>query len=316
MLNIKFLMLVLQKPLWFTLGVAALLLMSHWSSLALLVHTWSTWPEYEYGFIVPTVSGWLIWQRRNYLHTDGSWLGVGVVLFGAAISLVGQLAIAPAIAQYGFVILILGLALSMTGWQAFKTVAIPLIVLFFMVPLPTFLHISLSNELLRLSSELGTAFLLAIGVPVYLEGNIIDLGTYRLQVVEACNGMRYLLPIVTLSFVCGFVYQGSLRVRSLIVISAVPLAIMMNGFRLGVTGIMVNSWGIGMAEGFMHDFQGWVVYVVCLVFLIGEMLLLNWLTGNGRTMAEALQFELIKGTPPKKKPVTRCSSFSPLDGRL
>ncbi|MBF0359337.1 MAG: VPLPA-CTERM-specific exosortase XrtD [Magnetococcales bacterium] len=271
--------------------------------MTLLVHTWSEWPEYEHGFLIPLVSGWLIWQRRSYLRTDGSWLGTGVVLFGALISLVGQLAIAPAIAQYGFVILILGLAFSLIGWQAFKTVAIPLMVLFFMVPLPTFLHISLSNELLRLSSELGAAFLMAIGVPAYLEGNIIDLGIYRLQVVQACNGMRYLLPIVALSFICGFIYQGSLLVRSFITLSGIPLAILMNGFRLGVTGIMVNTWGIGMAEGFMHDFQGWVVYAVCLVCLISEMFVINFITGNGRTITEALQFELIKGVTLEKKPL-------------
>ena len=282
-----------KSPLIMT-GVACLLLLtSHWPSLTLLVETWDSWPEYEYGAMVPLISGWLVWQRRGTIRVDGAWLGVVIVLVGAMTSFAGRLAMAPAIVQYGFVILILGLALSLTGWNSFKQIAAPLMVLFFMVPLPTSLHISLSSDLQWLSAELGASFLHAAGVPVFLDGNIIDLGEHKLDVVEACSGLRYLLPLTTFSFVCGFMYRGPLWMRSLVVLSGIPLAILLNGFRLGVTGIMTNTWGISMAQGFMHDFQGWWVYGVGLAVLMLEMVFFNRLQGHGKALAESLQFELV-----------------------
>ncbi|MBF0383272.1 MAG: VPLPA-CTERM-specific exosortase XrtD [Magnetococcales bacterium] len=294
------------KPLLILVGVSvALLLTSHWSSLTLLIETWNSWPEYEYGYMVPIISIWLIWQRREFIKINGSWLGLGVVLLGALISLSGQLAMAPAIVQYAFVIIIFGFALSLTGWEGFNKIAAPLFLLFFMVPLPTSLHIALSNDLQWLSSELGVSFLHAVSVPAYLDGNVIDLGVFKLQVVEACNGLRYLLPITTLSFICGFMFQGSFWIRGIIALSGIPLAILMNGFRLGVTGIMVNGWGVSMAEGFMHDFQGWAVYVVSLAILILEIVLINWFIGNGKSLAESLQFEIEDKKIPTNQPVTR-----------
>ena len=278
--------------LWSLLSVAVgSLIAGHWSSLTLLVNTWNSWQEYEYGALVPLISGWLVWQRRKLLHIKGTWTGVGIILLGILISFSGRLAVTPAIEQYGFVILIFGLTLSLTGWQAFKNIVGPLMVLLFMVPLPTFLHIALSNNLQLVSSEFGISFLHALHIPAFLDGNIIDLGTHRLQVVEACNGLRYLLPITTISFVCGIMFRGSFWIRTTIVLSAIPLAILMNGFRIGVTGVLVSIWGIGLAKGFLHDFQGWIVYVLCLAFLILEMTLINSLSGNGRSLAETLRFE-------------------------
>ena len=99
------------------------------------------------------------------------------------------------------------------------------------------------------------------GVSVYLEGNVIDLGVYKLQVAEACDGLRYLFPLMTLGFIMAYFFKGAMWKRVLLFLSSIPLTILMNSLRVGIIGMMVEHWGIGMAEGFLHEFQGWAVFM-------------------------------------------------------
>ena len=98
-------------------------------------------------------------------------------------------------------------------------------------------------------------------MPVFLEGNVIDLGVYKLQVAEACSGLRYLFPIMSFSYVFAVLYRGPVWHKIVLLLSAVPIAVLMNSFRIGVIGVLVDRYGIGQAEGFLHFFEGWIIFL-------------------------------------------------------
>jgi len=170
------------------LGALVMACALSWEGVQHMVMTWATAEEYGYGFFIPAVIGFLIWQRRDALERlpfDGSWVGASLVLLGLGLLVVGQLATLYIVIQYSFLIVVAGLALTFMGWRGFKIVWIPLLLLIFTIPLPTFLYQGLSAEMQLVSSQIGVAIIRLFGISVLLEGNVIDLGNYKLQVAEA-----------------------------------------------------------------------------------------------------------------------------------
>lgn len=279
-----------SKALWASALVGLLLaIVLCWAGVTLMVDYWLDREEYSHGILIPFIALYLIWQKRielSQLPSTGTWAGFAFVLFSLAVFYAGELSALYTIIQYAFLLLLYGLALSLLGWRAFAVVAIPLLVLSFMIPLPNFLYNNLSAKLQLLSSEIGVSVIRAFGISVFLEGNVIDLGTYKLQVVEACNGLRYLFPLMTLGFIVAYLYQAALWKRAVIFLSTMPITVLMNSFRIGVIGVMVDRWGQSMAEGFLHDFEGWVIFMACFGVLFIEMWLLMRITGDRRPLRE------------------------------
>ena len=180
----------------------------------------------------------------------------------------------------------------MLGWSKFKIIAIPLALLFFMVPLPSFIFNNLSGKLQLISSEIGVTVIRWFGISVYLEGNVIDLGTYKLQVVEACSGLRYLFPLVSLSFIAAYLYNVETWKRVIVFLSSVPITVLMNSFRIGVIGVLVEYYGIEQAEGFLHDFEGWVIFMACMGILFIMMAALARVGKNKKRLADVFAIEL------------------------
>lgn len=243
-----------------------------------LASMWDWWasPEYQHGYLIPLVSLYLIWARAAYPNPSGigpSWAGVAVVGLGLLGFLAGELSAIYTVIQYAFLLTLWGLALTLIGWAGVRHFWAGLFYLVFMIPLPAFFQFNLSNILQLWSSEIGTWVLRLLGVSVYLEGNVIDLGIYKLQVAEACSGLRYLFPLGSFGFFCAYVFKGRLWQRAVIFASAAPIAILMNSFRISVTGILVARYGIEQAEGFLHYFEGWVIFVACIGILFLEMAL-------------------------------------------
>ena len=133
-----------------------------------------------------------------------------------------------------------------------------------MLPLPQFLYWKINTALQFVSSEIGVALVRAHGVPVFLDGNVIDLGIYKLLVAEACSGLRYLFPIMSFSYVFAVLYRGPVWHKIVLLLAAVPIAVLMNALRIGVIGVLVDRYGIGQAEGFLHFFEGWVIFLSCI----------------------------------------------------
>lgn len=287
---------LVQQPTYvLALWAAAvvLLVVALLESLGMMVDVWTVSEEYSHGFFIPAISLYLLWVRRFELSFSrefkDSALGIGLLVFGLLLGVLGGLATIKTLQQYGFIIGFIGIFAAAFGKQGLKVGGMALLFLFFMVPFPSFIMNNLSSKLQLISSWLGVEFIRACDIMVYLEGNVIDLGGYKLQVVEACSGLRYLFPLASLSFLCAYLFKGPLWQRLAVFLSSVPLTIFMNSFRVGVIGILVNQWGTEMAEGFLHDFEGWAVFLLCMVLLFIEMWLFSRLSGRPTAFAELVQ---------------------------
>jgi exosortase D (VPLPA-CTERM-specific) len=269
----------LSRPLVaVALAVGCLSVWPFWDGLSRMWGSWIDSPEYSHGLLIPLVAAFLMWQQKERLERlpfVGSWSGTALVLLGGLFLVIGQLGAVYAIVQYAYVITIYGLVLAFLGWQAFRLVAVPLLILLFMIPLPQFAMANLSTKLQLLSSQAGVYFIRLFNISVFVEGNVIDLGTYKLQVAEACSGLRYLFPLMTLGFLMAYFYRGALWKRLVLFLSSLPIAVLMNSFRIGAIGVMVERWGSQMAEGFLHEFQGWMIFLLSALLMLGEIALLN-----------------------------------------
>jgi exosortase D (VPLPA-CTERM-specific) len=223
--------------------------------------------------------------------------------------LLGTIGAAYSLQQYALVLGLAGLALAWTGWAPAPHLVMPFLTLLLMVPQPDFILNNMSAQLQLWSSNLGVLLIRAAGISVFLEGNIIDLGGYRLQVVEACAGLRYLFPLMTIGMLIAYFYRGALWKRALVFLASIPVTILMNSLRIGIIGLMVDRWGSAMAEGFLHDFQGWMVFMLSAALLLAFAAVLNRIGADARPWREAFGVTFPgpspAGTPYRPRPVPR-----------
>lgn len=250
--------------------VAAVLLFAQ--AIQQLYSVWNLQPEYSYGILIPILSVFLIWRDRHSLRglpLTGSWYGLPLIVVGLLLRVVGQFGTMPALVHYALLLVLYGLVLSLTGPALFRRLLMPLLILVFMVPLPPIFSEQLSLQLQLISSQIGVWFIRAAGVSVFLEGNIIDLGTYQLEVAEACSGLRYLFPLMTLAFLVAYTLRGPFWRRTVLFLASIPITVLMNSLRIGLIGITVDRWGTKMAEGVLHEFEGWAVFMMSCLALAG-----------------------------------------------
>ena len=283
----------------FLLGSIALLIFISFDALSTMVHTWESREEYSHGYLIPLITAFLWWQRKDLIEKEPfseSWIGFLLVVAGSIVVVIGNISATHVISLYGFLMALVGIVYAYMGPSA-KIILIPVLFLFFMIPLPGIFLFRLSSELQLISSQLGVAVIRLFGISVYLEGNVIDLGQFKLQVVEACSGLRYLFPLISLSFIAAYFFSVSYWKRILIVLSSIPITIVMNSFRIGVIGVLVEHWGIEQAEGFLHDFEGWVVFMFSLGVILLEMWLILVLSKDKRPFAEVFGVYFPDETP-------------------
>jgi exosortase D (VPLPA-CTERM-specific) len=276
--------------------VTALVVAFH-DGLKEMAGDWSR-EEYSHGYLIPVIAAFMVWRLRAQLVEErwhGTWAGVAVVAFAMALLVLGELSTLYIIIQYAFLLTLAGLVLALAGWSVLRLLTAPLVYLFFMIPLPNFFYNTLSQKLQLVSSAVGVAFMRLFDVSVFLEGNVIDLGVYQLQVVEACSGLRYLFPLMSFGFLCAYLFKAPLWQRALVFLSAIPLTVLMNSFRVGVIGILVNTYGTAQAEGFLHYFEGWVIFMSCVALLFAEMWLLTRITQPGSSFRDI--FNVDSGRP-------------------
>ena len=290
---------------WAVLAFALLVAFIPFSNVLLgLFEVWNRQPEYSHSLLIPFISLFLIWRERDALTRltfEGSWGGVALVLAGVLMWIVAELSTIYVIAQYAFLVVLNGLVLSLAGRQVFRRLWMPLLILLFIIPLPAFFSNGLSLQLQLLSSQLGVAVIRLAGISVYLDGNVIDLGTYKLQVAEACNGLRYLYPLMTLAFIISYLFRAPVWKRLLLFLSSVPVAVLMNSLRIGVIGVTVEYWGQKMAEGVLHSFEGWVVFMISTALLLALAALLARVGRPHTRLRDALVIDL--GSSPGRQGV-------------
>src|SRR5574341_854622 len=274
--------------------VITLLSVTYRESLGFLYQVWMTDENYGYGPLIPFISGYLVWIERERLlehaRDGGSWWGLLLILGGGGLLIIGKAAALFFLAHLSLWSVLMGSFIMVIGVGGVRAIAFPLLYLLFAFPLPAFLHGDLSTQLQLLSSALGVGCLKLIGVMAYRDGNVIDLGPIQLQVVEACSGIRFLFPLLALASLCAYLYRERWWKRVMVCLSSVPIAIVLNGLRIGAIGVLVELKGPEAAMGFAHLFEGWVFFVAALALLIWIMWLLAGKSSAGvrRSWAELL----------------------------
>jgi exosortase D (VPLPA-CTERM-specific) len=253
-------------------------------SLAFLFRHWMGSEDYSHGIFVPLISLFLIWQARHRIAEAGienSWWGLAVISAGLFLYWIGEFATLYVLQHVSLWMVIVGLVIALMGVRGARAIAFPLSYLLTSIPLPVFLYAGLSSQLQLWSSALGVGCLQLVGVTAFREGNVIDLGPIQLQVVEACSGIRYLLPLTSLALLCAYLFKDRMWKRVVLVLSSIPISVLVNGFRIGMIGVLVEWYGQGAAEGFYHLFEGWVLFMASLGLLILEMLVLASIGSKG-----------------------------------
>jgi exosortase D (VPLPA-CTERM-specific) len=264
-----------------------------------ILQSWSQ-EEYSHGYLIPPLALLLLLNKMadSRIVPKNSWLGFSIVAVSVAAAFLFEFAGVIHLLPVFYVMSLIGIAVLFLGPKATRGLAGPLILLFFAVPLPIFLYYTLSSHMQMASSSLGVIILNLLNISVFQDGNIIDLGEYKLNVVEACSGVRYLFPLLSLSFLLAYMYRAPFWKRAFVFLSTVPIAILLNGLRIALIGVTVDQWGPAMAEGFIHDFEGFVVFLAGFLFLLLEIKLLQKIGAR-----DALQFDGMRIPSLKKLPL-------------
>jgi exosortase len=258
-------------PWLFLAWCTALLIVTYFPILGLMVDQWNNDDDMGHGFFVPVVALYVVWQMRSSLLAitpQPSWLGLPVLLWGAVQMALGMLGAELFLQRTAFLVSAVGSVLFLGGWPMLRALQFPLFLLVFMVPIPAVVYNQITFPLQLLASRVAEVALMGIGIPVLRDGNVLELASQKLSVVEACSGIRSLLSLSFLSLVYGYFFEENRRViRVLLFLSTVPIAIAANSFRVSLTGV-ISEYNPELAQGFFHSLEGWVIFVFALGLLV------------------------------------------------
>jgi exosortase len=242
----------------------------YYQVLGKLVIDWWKTPDFSHGFLVPVFSAYLIWEKRKILRNTKiapCWSGIAVVALGLIVLLLGVYGSELFLSRVSLIILLAGLVLCFGGWKFLNELSFALLVLLLAIPIPAIIFNQITFPLQILASKLASALLPLFGVPVLREGNVIELPLMKLEVAEACSGIRSLMSLFTLAVFYGYFLEKSVWRRIALVLASVPIAIAANAVRILGTGLCVQYWDPDKALGFFHEFSGWVIFLVSLACL-------------------------------------------------
>jgi exosortase len=243
------------------------------SVLRHLVVQWWADPDYGHGFFVPLFSGYILWhERQRWTKTEIKPSNFGfVVLIGAVgLLLLGSLGAELFMSRFSLLVLFAGMILFLAGWKMLRAVFSPLGYLVWMIPIPVIIYNQITFPLQLIASRLATASLELVQVPVLRDGNILIMSNYSLEVVEACSGIRSLMTLTALAVAYGYLVSPRRWVRYVLAAFMVPIAVVTNAVRIMGAGILARHFGPAAAEGFLHEFSGWAIFVVALLLMFGS----------------------------------------------
>src|SRR5580704_12090712 len=256
---------------WTTIAwVSILLAVCYAPILTALVRQWNDDPDMGHGFFVPVIAGFIAWKKRQRIAEmipAPNWWGLAIMLWAGFQLYIATLGAELFLARTSFVISIIGAVLLLGGTEYLKTFRFPLFLLFFMVPIPAVIYNQLTFPLQILASRAAETAIDLLQIPVIREGNVLILPQQTLNVVEACSGIRSLLTLTFLSLVYGYFFERRTWVRVVLFCSTIPIAITANAGRVAFTGV-ISQFKPELAEGWFHEAQGWVIFMIALVILI------------------------------------------------
>ena len=250
------------------LGVLAAFLYRHIA--VKLVTDWRDLPDFSHGFLIPFFAAFLLWDKREKLRSlpiQPSWTGLVLVVPALFELLLGVLGADLFLQRTSFVLLVAGIVWMLLGSVFLRELKFVLLILLLAIPLPTILYNRITFPLQLRASELASGLLQIVGVPVLRDGNVIQLPAMPLEVAEACSGIRSLMSLFTVAVIYGYFLERKNWRRTLLALSAIPIAVAANVARIFGTGLCVQYWDPTKALGFFHEFQGWLMFLVSLVCL-------------------------------------------------
>jgi len=268
------------KPVsWIKFCIYGLLLLGiYYSAFTwLITKDWEK-EAYSYCWLILPVVFFLIWLKRDELASipsKPSWSGLWPIGLGIVFYWLGDLGGEYFTMYVSSWLILVGLCLLHLGWQKLKIIGFALFFILTMFPVPDFINTRIMLQLRMISSKLGAAMIQAYGLPVGRQGNIIDLGFTKLQVVDACSGLHSLISLIVLCLLIVYFFKDHIWKRAVLLFSSIPLAIVTNSMRIAMTAILYKYFGEGVAEGFFHEFSGLLIFAICIPVLLIEMKVLE-----------------------------------------
>jgi exosortase len=261
--------------------IAVLLCLLYYRVAIKLVYDWYTIPDYSHGFLVPLFAAFLIWDKRKALSAipiRQTWSGILLVVFSIVVLILGVYGVELFTARMSFVLLLTGLVWTFFGWAMVRALQFPLFVLVLAIPFPAIVFNHITFPLQLMASRIASDILPVLGVPTLHEGNVIELPVMKLEVAEACSGIRSLMSLFTLAVFYGYFLEKTTKRRVILALASIPIAVAANVVRIVGTGLCVQYWDPDKALGFFHEFSGLVMFVaslVCLYLVHRAMLLIS-----------------------------------------
>jgi len=254
------------------IGWAAVLIVAcYFPVIARLVKQWMNDEDMGHGFFVPAIAAWIAWQKfpeAQSVPAVPDWRGVILVCWGGIQLFIGTLGAELFLSRTALVFTIIGTVWLLGGVRYLRVFAFPLFLLFFMVPIPQIVYTQITFPLQMFASQVAEISLNMLGIAIGRDGNVLELANMKLNVVEACSGIRSLLSLTFLSLVYGYFFEPNVRIRVALFISTIPIAILANAGRVTVTGIL-GEFKPEWAEGTVHEAEGWLIFMIALLIMVG-----------------------------------------------
>lgn len=243
----------------------------------MVIH-WQISEDYSHGFLIAPLAVYFAYERRKKLKRaviETCWWGVVPLALATLTLTIGRLGVELMNMRVSFVLTLNGLVLLLLGRRVYQVLAFPMLFLFLMVPLPQSLVNVVAFPLQLIAADFATEALFLLEIPALREGNIIHLANTQLFVEEACSGLRSLMALITLGVIFAYFFRKTVVERVIIVLSAIPIAIIVNAFRVALTGILTYYFGKEAAGGWIHQTEGLFTFAIAFLLLLGEAWLLE-----------------------------------------
>jgi len=244
---------------------AVALLICYASTLGGMMDQWTHDEDMAHGFVVPVVIAWILWRQRHQwrkLPLQPAWCGPAVLALAAGLDFAGALGVGLFARSLAFLLSIAGAVLCLGGWAWLRAWAFPFILSLFMLPKLAIVYNQFTLPLQLLATRLAAAILAVTGFAVTRDGNILNVAGHQIQVVEACDGIRYLIPLAFTALVLAYLADSSVWMRVALFLAAIPLAVAANGIRVAAVAPIP-----ALLTGPLHTLTGWILFVLCLITL-------------------------------------------------
>ena len=252
--------------------VTIILLLIYSPTIAWMVDRWLAADSYfSHGFLVPVVSLYIVWLKRNRLRTlkkaPLAW-GVGLVILGLLIHVFSAFLRVYFTSAYSFLLVLCGLILYFRGWPALRELAFPVGFLLFMIPLPLVAIVGITFKMKIFAAQCANKVINAMGVKAILEGSIIKMRHTHVVVEDVCSGLRSLISLLALGALVAYFSKLSRLKKVVVFLSAGVMAILANVVRIVFMALTSEIYGAKFTEGFLHTLSGLIVFVIAFAGLM------------------------------------------------